>query len=299
MKVRYTKLFIILFVAFGACSGISEEGLSINDDQLIEDLRVLSSNEMEGRRAGTAGNIKAREYLLYRYEEAGAEPFNGSYTYEFDFTNRQGDELTGVNVMGQISGKSDSVIIITAHYDHIGIRDSLIYNGADDNASGTAALLTYISYFSQNKPEHTLVFAALDAEEMGLQGARALTQDSVFLEKVKLNINLDMIAQNDMNEIYAVGTYHYPELKPVLKGIDTGDIQLLFGHDNPNGELDDWTFASDHGPFHQKGVPFVYFGVEDHVHYHKHTDDFETIPQDFYKSTVRMILNAILKFDEQ
>jgi Zn-dependent M28 family amino/carboxypeptidase len=293
------KLLVILIVGlFISCSAQQEKTTpTLDTDQLIEDLRFISSDVTEGRRTGTEGNRIAREYLIEGFEEKGAEPFQGSYISEFNFTNRQGEEVTGVNVIGQIPGRSDSVIVISAHYDHLGKRDSLIFNGADDDASGTAALIAYINYFSQVQPNHTLVFAAFDAEEMGLQGARALVQDSVFLDKVKMNINLDMIAQNDSSNIYAVGTYHYPEFKPVLESIDTGNINLLFGHDEPSGELDDWTFASDHGPFHQQGVPFVYFGVSDHEHYHQHTDDFETIPQEFYKNSVQMILNAILAFD--
>ncbi|WP_142454590.1 M20/M25/M40 family metallo-hydrolase [Gracilimonas mengyeensis] len=294
-------LLLFLAVLFISCSAQQEETPlpTLDTEQLIEDLRFISSDTTEGRRAGTEGNRIAREYIVERFKETGAQPFQGSYTHEFEFTNRQDEQMTGVNVIGQITGDSDSVIVITAHYDHLGKQDSLIYNGADDDASGTSALLAYAEYFSQVQPNHTLVFAAFDAEEMGLRGARAFVQDSVFLEKVKLNINLDMIAQNQENELYAVGTYHYPELKTVLDSIDTGAINLQFGHDDPNSDLDDWTYASDHGPFHQQGVPFVYFGVEDHEHYHSHTDEFETIPQDFYKSSVQLILNAIEAFDEQ
>lgn len=299
MKSIQKLLPLLIAALFISCSTQEEKTTpALDTDQLIEDLEFISSDLTEGRRTGTEGNRIAREYIVERFIEEGAEPFQGSYTHEFNFTSRQGEEMTGVNVIGQISGTSDSVIVITAHYDHLGKRDSLIFNGADDDASGTAALIAYIDYFSQVQPNHTLVFAAFDAEEMGLQGARALVQDSVFLEKVKLNINLDMIAQNDSNEIYAVGTYHYPEFKPILENIETKEINLSFGHDDPNSDLDDWTFASDHGPFHQQGIPFVYFGVEDHEHYHQHTDDFETIPQEFYKGTTRLILNAILAFDE-
>ncbi|MDR9419649.1 M20/M25/M40 family metallo-hydrolase [Gracilimonas sp.] len=300
MKIYQKVLLVIVVALFASCTAQdTTQSPTLDTEQLIEDLRFISSDTTEGRRAGTEGNRIARDYIVERFEEEGAEPFQGTYTHEFTFTNRQEEDMTGVNVIGQISGKSDSVIVITAHYDHLGKRESLIFNGADDDASGTAALITYIDYFSQAQPNHTLVFAAFDAEEMGLQGARALVQDSTFLEKVKMNINLDMIAQNDSNEIYAVGTYHYPYFKPVLESIEMGEINLLFGHDDPNSELDDWTFASDHGPFHQQGVPFIYFGVEDHEHYHQHTDDFETIPQEFYKGTVELILNAILAFDEQ
>lgn len=200
-------------------------------------------------------------------------------------------------MIGSIAGKTDSVILLTAHYDHLGIRDSLIYNGADDNASGTAGLLAMMDYFSQKQPNHTVVFAALDAEEGGLNGAVALANDSSFMERVVLNINMDMIAQNEENELYAVGTYHFPEFKPVLEKVETGDINLLFGHDRPEDGNQDWTYASDHGAFFRKGVPFIYFGVEDHEHYHQPTDEFETVPQEFYKNSVQVILDAVIAMD--
>ncbi len=110
---------------------------------------------------------------------------------------------------------------------------------------------------------------------------------------------MDMLSINNKGELYASGTYHYPELKPVLENIETGEVKLLFGHDGPEDGADDWTLASDHGPFHKKGVKFIYFGVEDHEHYHQPTDEFETIPKEFYKKSVQTILNAILAFDEQ
>lgn len=298
MKRIQVVIFAAIFI-FTACSLEKETQTLLDTDQLIEDLRIISSDEMEGRRTGTEGNKKARQYIVRRFEEEGAKPFKGSFTHEFDFTNRQGDEMSGINIVGEISGQSDSAIVITAHYDHLGIRDSLIYNGADDDASGTAALIAYIDYFRVAQPNHTLVFAAFDAEEMGLKGARAFVQDSIFMDKVVMNINLDMISNNDKNELYASGTYHHPELKRVLENIETGKINLLFGHDRPDQGYDDWTYASDHAAFHEKEKKFIYFGVEDHEHYHQHTDDFETIPQEFYKSSVQVILNAILAFDEQ
>lgn len=300
MKDSFLTLFAFLFL-LNACSPDSKstDDYSYDADQLVEDLRMLSSDEMEGRKTGTAGNERARSYLIDRFKEEGATPFQGSFEHDFTFKERSGDEITGVNVVGQIDGGSDSVIVISAHYDHLGIRDSLIYNGADDDASGTAALLAFIKYFKDHTPEHTLVFAAFDAEEMGLRGARAFVQDSVFLDKVVMNVNMDMISQNDKNELYASGTYHYPAFKPILEDINTGDIKLLFGHDRPEQGYDDWTNASDHGAFYQKGKRFIYFGVEDHEHYHQDSDEFETIPLKFYKKSTEVVLNAILAFDKK
>lgn len=299
MKKLLPLLLLFISLLTLACSEPKTE-LKLNTDQLITDLKVISSDEMEGRLVGTEGNAKARAYIISRFEEIGVTPFGGEYAHPFTFKKRDGSEVEGNNVLAMITGETDSVIVISAHYDHLGIRDSLIYNGADDDASGTAGVLALADYFNQGKTsKHTLVFAAFDAEEGGLRGARAFVEDSVFLQKVVLNVNMDMISQNDKNEIYAAGTYHYPFLKPILESVETGDINMLFGHDSPDLGYDDWTFSSDHGPFHQKGIPFVYFGVEDHEHYHKATDEFETIPQEFYKKSVQLILDAVLILDKQ
>ncbi len=284
-----------LFLFVVGCSSTPE--IALNTDQLIADIEYLSSDELEGRYVGSEGSAKAQAYLLNRFEEIEAEPFQGAYNHSFIF-QRRGEEYEGINIIGQIPGSREEVILITAHYDHLGVRDSLIFNGADDNASGTAGLLALVDYYSQVPPTHTMVFAALDAEEGGLNGAVALANDSTFMNKVKLNINMDMIAQNQKNELYAVGTFHFPEFLPVLELIETGEITLLFGHDRPEDGNNDWTYASDHGAFFRKGIPFLYFGVEDHEHYHQHTDEFETIPQEFYKSSVEVILNAVLAMDE-
>ncbi|MCR9133521.1 MAG: M28 family peptidase [bacterium] len=293
--MKNTALLYTLFIGLLACSS-PQNHVTLDTDRLISDIEYLASDELEGRCVGSPGSEKARTFLVERFTENGAQPVQGSFEHAFTFM-RRGAELTGVNVIGSITGKTDSVILLTAHYDHLGIRDSLIYNGADDNASGTAGLLAMMDYFSQKQPNHTMVFAALDAEEGGLNGAVALANDSTFIERVVLNINMDMIAQNEENELYAVGTYHFPEFKQVLEKVETGEINLLFGHDRPEDGNQDWTYASDHGAFFRKGVPFIYFGVEDHEHYHQPTDEFETIPQEFYKNSVQVILDAVIAMD--
>lgn len=293
-------LVLLLFVISSLfCAPVSEKAAVIDYDQLVEDLRVISSDEMKGRRTGTEGNDKARVYIIERFKEVGAQPYIENFIYDFDFTSRGGEEMSGKNILAVVKGISDSTIVISAHYDHLGERDSLIFNGADDDASGTAALIALADYFGQSQPNKTLVFAAFDAEEMGLQGARAFVADSSLMQNVYMNINLDMISNNNKDELYAVGTYHYPDLKAVLESVETGSIKMMFGHDSPDLGSDDWTNSSDHAPFHAQGIPFVYFGVEDHEHYHKASDEFSTIPLDFYKGSVRAILNAIRAFDEQ
>lgn len=297
---------LLLFLTITACTSGTGTQVEpeINSGQLIEDLRILSSDEMNGRLVGTEGNRMAREYIIQRLREQDIIAFGESYEHPFRMERRNGNEVNGVNVLGFIQGRSDSLIVLSAHYDHLGHRDSLIFNGADDNASGTAGLIALGSYFQEEQPVHSMVLAFFDAEEGGLNGARAMVRDSVLLSRVKLNVNMDMIAQNTENELYAVGTFHYPELRSVLitdaeqsGGGSPYEVELLFGHDEPGSGSQDWTFASDHGPFHGQGIPFIYFGVEDHPHYHKATDEFGTIPQDFYIRSVQSILTAVKRLD--
>lgn len=189
-------------------------------------------------------------------------------------------------------------IAIMAHYDHLGIRDGEIFNGADDNASGVGGLLALARYFSEHPPKHHLLFMALDAEEQGLGGAVHYTeQPAVPLDRFDMVLNMDMISNNDKNELYAVGTYHYPFLKPIIEQSTTNaSVNVLFGYDSDDWPQD-WTMASDHGPFHGKGVPFVYFGVEDHAHYHQPSDIVENINPDFYVNATATIIEALKALD--
>ncbi|MGI8545529.1 MAG: M28 family peptidase, partial [Aridibacter sp.] len=183
---------------------------------------------------------------------------------------------------------------------HVGVQKGEIYNGADDNASGTSALFAIAKYFKKNKPNNSIIFAAFDAEEKGLQGARYFVDNlPVSQSDILLNINMDMISRSDKGELYAAGTFHYPDLKPYLEAIQkNAPVKLLFGHDDPKLGRDDWTSQSDHGAFHRKKIPFIYFGVEDHRDYHKPTDDFENIQPKFYVNAVETIVMAVKSIDE-
>lgn len=266
--------------------------------RLLEDLRVLSSDEMEGRSADLPSMQKARGYIEKRFREVGMAPTK----QEFEIKQRgRTDVVKGVNFIGQIKGKTaDRCIVITAHYDHDGIRNGNIYNGADDNASGTAALFAIASYFAKHKPDHTLIFVAFDAEEKGLQGSRHFVANlPVAKEKILLNVNMDMIARGDKGELYASGGFHYPQFRPALEAVQKkAPVKLLIGHDDPKSGRDDWTNQSDQASFHREKIPFIYFGVEDHPDYHKPTDDFEKVNQEFYVKAVETVIEAIRSFDK-
>ncbi|HEY1163639.1 MAG TPA: M28 family peptidase [Chitinophaga sp.] len=271
----------------------------IDSLQLIKDIRTLSDNKFEGRRTGTKGNRLAQFYILGRFKQAGLQAFHGTYEYPFYFMEGE-KRVMGTNLYGYIPGKTEDVIVITGHYDHLGIRQregqaDSIYNGADDNASGSAALLSLIRYYQQHPPTHTLIFAALDGEEEGLQGAKAfLQQPPVPLARIKLNINMDMVSRNEKGELYVCGTNPYPALKQYVSRVaDSSALKVLMGHDKPEEGSNDWTSQSDHYEFHRKGIPFLYFGVEDHADYHKASDEFERIDPRFYYQAVQTVKTAI------
>ncbi len=281
---------------------------------LMRDLRTLADPALEGRRTGTPGNRKARDFILRRFEAIGLTPAGADgYLQPFTFTPEPdaeadggagpGASAEGVNVVGRIDGATPDArwIVITAHYDHLGVKNGRVYPGADDNASGVAALLAAARYVADHRPQHTMVFAALDAEEQGLQGGRALVRSIPDIAtRVALNINLDMVSRSDRKEIYAAGTHHYPWTRPILEDIrKRSRVRILFGHDQPKADsgLDDWTMLSDHGAFHEAGVPFVYFGVEDHPDYHEPTDTAGRIDPAFFGDAVEMIVEAIRTFD--
>jgi Zn-dependent M28 family amino/carboxypeptidase len=191
--------------------------------------------------------------------------------------------------------------VVTAHYDHVGVQNGTIYNGADDNASGTAALLVIADELRRNPPEHSVIIAALDAEEAGLSGARAFVDaPPVPPTTIRANLNLDMVGRNEAGELWAAGTFHYPQLLPLVQEVaQRAPVKLRIGHDRPGviGE-DDWTMLSDHGPFHAKRIPFLYLGVEDHADYHKPTDDAERIEPGFYGRAVATVIALLRELDE-
>ncbi|ATL46612.1 peptidase M20 [Chitinophaga caeni] len=300
--MRY--IYLVYFLLLGT-SLFAQSLPDIDSSLLMKDIATLSSDKYEGRRTGTRGNRLAQFYILDRFKQIGLSQFHNTYEQAFYFQRRD-EKLMGTNLYGYIKGKLDSVIVISAHYDHLGIRkgspeaDS-IYNGADDNASGVGAMLAMAAYFKQNPPLYSMIFAALDAEEMGLQGAAAFTRQlPVSKNRIVLNINMDMVSHNDKNELYVCGTQHYPALRSIVQAAAVkSPVKLLCGHDLPGSGHDDWTNQSDHYEFHQIGIPFLYFGVEDHPDYHRASDEFEHITPGFYYHAVQSIIEVVNAYEAE
>lgn len=301
---------LLLVLSVAACAPTPQQpstspvaGQPVAEDRLLEDVRILSADDMEGRMVGSLGGAKARAFLLGRLREIDLAPALGD-GFEHAFgTKRGGQAVTGVNLLAIVegTGASEHALVVMAHYDHVGVRNGEIFNGADDNASGVAALLAIAASLKQTPPQHDVILALVDAEEGGLSGARAMVADPAFqrvLERTVLAVNFDMLSRSDKNELYAAGAFHHVWLKPYLDAIAaSAPVTLKQGHDDPALGKDDWTTQSDHMAFHEKGKPWVYFGVEDHPDYHRPTDDFTAIPQDFFRRSARTVELAVRTLD--
>jgi len=312
-------LSIFCAMLFFSCENKPKDGsIKINESTLLSNLKILASDSLEGRGFSKPGNYKAQVFIANQFKKLELEKvypigyiqqfphtFKGKRRHRMfpvknpdkDFKNVSDTTVYGGNVLGKITGKSKKIIVISGHLDHLGIRKGKIYNGADDDASGTAALFAIAEYFKKHAPKHTLIFAAVDAEEIGSLGCSYfLNNFPTSIDDIVLNVNMDMIAHSD-SELYASGMYHYPQLKKSLVSI-VSPVVLKFGHDDPNNKKQqDWTNSSDHRIFHNKKIPFVYFGVEDHKDYHRDTDTFESINQQFYIDAVKLIIQAVKNLD--
>lgn len=291
-------------------------GPAVNTPVLMADVRALASPVFKGRLTGTGGSKLAQAYISKRFSEVGLQPYGAGYTVPFGFTRTSIGNLLrsgktykseypdATNVVGFIRGSKapNRVMVVSAHYDHLGERGGAVYAGADDNASGVAAMLAVAAHFKQHPPLHTVVFVAFDAEELGSGGANAFLKALPFpREQLAFNLNLDMVSRNDSNEVWASGLYHNPSLRYLVAAAARhSTVKVRTGHDKPMlmaGRVEDWTYSSDHRSFHAAGVPFLYFGVADHADYHQPTDVAEKIDPAFYSKVTSLLIDVALMAD--
>ncbi len=292
--IYFMKYILLVFIIpFVSCAQ------KMNERRLLQDLEYLSSDSLKGRKTGTRENRIAANYIADRFRRLGLKSYTGGYLHEFTFKNRNSQDIKGTNVIAYIPGRMEDAIVVSAHFDHVGVMNGHIFNGADDNASGVSGLMALAAFFAKKKPNHSLVFVAFDAEELGLQGSKAFVADPpLSLNKIKINLNMDMISHNDKGELFAAGTFKNPQLRQFLPA-GYGSIKLIAGHDDPKLGHDDWTDQSDQGSFNNKGIPFLYFGVEDHKDYHRETDQYKNINKDFFEDAVEVIRQTLRNIDEK
>lgn len=267
---------------------------------LIADLQAISAPDKGGRRMGSTGNAAVRALLVERFQSLGLQAFGGSF--ERSFTSPYG---SGVNVVGYLTGTQHpgKAILLSAHFDHIGTKNGQVVCGADDNASGTAAVLALAAYLKAHPPAHTVIFGLFDGEELGLLGAEAFATNlpaTWTLQDIVLVQNLDMIAQGTQGRIFVGGTSvsGTTNTQSFLRTTVTGAFATSAVKMVPDYER--YNDYSDQGPFKDRGVPFLFFCVgDDDPYYHTVNDTFERIPQNFYWAVTEGALETFLRLDAQ
>ena len=293
--IMNNKFLFIVFIILSSCSNDA----IINERIISKHLSTLSDDKMEGRRAGTNGIKKAAQYIESEFERIGLSKYDtlNSYRQNFDFYG-----MSFNNVVGVLKGKSlsDEFVIISAHYDHLGIDHKMdgdnIYNGANDNASGVTAVLTLAEYFKKSDiNERSIIFVAFTAEEMGLRGSRYFGK-SINRNNIMAGINIEMIG----------GQYEYGKNTAWLTGFDRSDFgeiiqknlsdtkYKLFADPYPTQNL---FFRSDNAALARLGIPAHTFSttpMEKDSHYHKVTDEYETLDILTIKESIELISKGIL-----
>ena len=272
--------------------------------KLMSRLSALSADSMEGRRAGTPGSQRARRWIIGELTAMGAKPMGASFEQSVTLPVRAGSDTLGANIVARIPGTRSQgpVIVISAHYDHLGVRNGQIYNGADDDASGCVALLTIAERLLKAPPQHDVVLVFFDNEEGGMHGSKTfIASGLVPLDGIGLDVSLDMIARQDGKALWVSGLSHYPMLKPLADAAaKASSIPIRFGHDTKDLKPgDDWTNSSDHAAFHAKRIPFLYLGVEDHADYHKPGDDADKVDPTFYRGAVDFAFAVVREADKR
>ena len=298
--LRFFGLAVAVCTASASAQTPSSALPKLDSAQLVRDLFVLAADSMEGRRIGTPGGARARAYLGARLRQIGIAPFSDSLSIPFKTAGRGGAGLAGTNLIGVTRGTREPgrFIVLSAHYDHVGMRNGQFFPGADDNASGTSAVLAIATWLMTHPPAHSVIIALFDGEESGLLGAKAfVAAPPVPLDQIVADVNLDMVGRNEKGELYVAGGTPNPVLRALIAAtVAVAAVKLKPGHDSGGGH-EDWTNQSDQGAFQAKGIPWVYFGVEDHPDYHKPTDFPSRIEQSFFFRSASTVAEFVRRLD--
>ncbi|MEA9414672.1 M28 family metallopeptidase [Flavobacterium sp. PL02] len=309
------KKLLILFVIASAFSCKNTQGVVAKDNSdptkymntitakdLKKHLYIVASDEMEGRETGSEGQKKAGVYLINQYKKdkvsfpKGAADYYQPVPASYLNAKRNQNLPDSENIWAYIEGseKPDEVLVISAHYDHVGVKDGEVYNGADDDGSGTVALLEMAQAFAKAKkeghgPKRSILFLHVTGEEHGLHGSRFYSENPLFpLANTIADINIDMIGRRDVehvktnNYVYVIGA---DRLSSDLHNIVVAQnekytkIDLDFKFNDPK-DPNHFYERSDHYNFAKHGIPSVFFFNGVHEDYHQKGDEPEKIEYD-------------------
>ena len=289
---------------------------TININDLYDHIEILSSDSLEGRETGKPGQKMAAHYIANHFKNIGIPPFKrNTYFQKFKVKSQRhvckcddcdltffkrifksNQTIRGENVLGYIEGTDlkDELIIITAHYDHLGKHDSLIFNGADDDASGVAGAMEIAEAFMIAKkegygPRRSILIMPVSGEEKGLLGSEYYTDNPIYpLENTIANLNIDMIGRLDDwhdngNYVYLIGSDRLSiELHNLNEEINAKYIGLDLDYRfNDEEDPNRYYYRSDHYNFAKNNIPVIFYFNGIHEDYHRPSDTIEKL--DFNK----------------
>ena len=318
-------IIIILFfpmVLFGQNNLKYAETINVED--LEKHLIILSSDSMEGRETGKKGQKMAADYIMNHFKNIGIPPYKKkSYYQKFkvkngrhmckcddcdtDFLKKmlgKNKYIKGENVIGFIEGTDlkEELIIITAHYDHLGKHEEKVYNGADDDGSGTSATLEIAEAFmlakkEGNGPRRSVLIMPVSGEEKGLLGSKYYTDHPIYpLENTVANLNIDMIGRvDDWHEngdyVYLIGADMLSqELHDISEQINDQYVGLELDYTfNAEDDPNRYYYRSDHYNFAKNNIPVIFYFNGVHEDYHKVTDTVEKIDFNKIQTITRLV----------
>ena len=307
-NINFLFLSLVFFIYLTGCEQTDKQNSAINS--LQNDIDFLASDQLEGRETGSEGAVQAAKFLAKRFKEIGLEPKGtDGYFQEFSFSPRKNPhaapsddslKITARNVIGFIDNKARNTIILGAHFDHLGYGDenslykgdSSIHNGADDNASGVAAMLLLAEELLERNINNNYLFIGFSGEEKGLFGSNYYSKNATIdLEKVNYMINMDMVGRlNEENALAINGTGTSPSWNEIVDDIGIDTLKLITSESGIG--------PSDHTSFYLKDIPVLHFFTGQHEDYHKPSDDTDKINYEGIYVVTAYIDSLITRLDE-
>lgn len=286
---------------------------AINAEDLKKNLYVIAADDMEGRDTGSKGQKKAGEYIVNYYKNlgiSGPKVLNSYYQkVPSDFMKKRGggNLPDSENILAFIEGseKPEEIVVVSAHYDHVGTKNGVVYNGADDDGSGTVAVMEIAKAFQQAKksgkgPKRSVLFLHVTGEEHGLFGSEYYSENPVFpLANTVVDLNIDMIGRDDpanrgKQYVYVIGSDMLSsQLKVINEAANkrTNNLELNYKYDDLN-DPEQLYYRSDHYNFAKHNIPVAFFFDGIHEDYHKPTDDPEKIDYQLLEKRTQLIFTT-------
>lgn len=298
-------ILLAIFFLFASCAGPK---LALNDDVIIdikEDVEFLASDKLEGRETGTPGEAKAAAYIVKRFNEIGVAPKGEDGFFQI-FTRKMpanphedasaADPVIRVkNVVGYLNKGAKHTVVVGGHYDHLGYgaEGSLytgsaeIHNGADDNASGIAAMLAIASHYADNPAPFNILFIAFSGEEKGLWGSNYYSKNpTIELSDVSFMLNMDMVGRlNDERKLAINGVGTSPSWDELFEDIKAPKFHIVPGESGIG--------PSDHTSFYLQDLPVLHFFTGQHSDYHKPSDDAHLVNYKGIKDISNFLIEII------